>query len=102
MWPMEALTVYPRPKKRPTVLALAGDSTMTSFPERLREASRPFAAPRPFFGLRVAFSGRGKPAWASVSPIRYRFVPHTEHLPLVAGVPLAVKTAAASSISRLV
>jgi hypothetical protein len=29
---MEALTVYPAPRYRPIVLALAGDSTMTSFP----------------------------------------------------------------------
>jgi hypothetical protein len=29
---LDAFTVYPLPRKRPTLRALAGDSTITSFP----------------------------------------------------------------------
>src|SRR4030042_322385 len=83
--PTEAFTVKPLPKKRPTVRALAGDSTMTSLPLRLS----------PFLGAIM-------PAWAGVLPMRKRVVPHTGQVPREAGVPLLVKTACGSDISRLV
>jgi hypothetical protein len=86
-------------------LALVGDSTMTSLPTRGPSLCLPFFLP--FFpddlrGVRAVTSGLGKPACAGVAPILYNVVPQTGHLPRVPGVPVAVYSARASIISRLV
>src|SRR5690606_22144947 len=95
--PFEALTVYPRPRKRPTLRALAGDSTITSLPvgaevrcaaAAVRFLVRRVVLPRFFAAVRVTRSGLGSPACASVAPMRNKAVPHTEHAPRVPGVPL--------------
>ncbi len=86
--PTEARTVYPLPRKRPTVFAFAGDSTITSFPSRTS-----------------TFSGLGGaiiPAWASVLPMRNNFVPQTGQIPVVTADDLALNVATGSLISRLV
>jgi hypothetical protein len=48
----------------------------------------------------LVFSGGVRPWCASVFPIRNIFVPQTEQVPEVPGVPVFVKTACGESISR--
>ena len=86
--PTEALTVYPFPRNLPTVLAFAGDSTITNFPLRLLR------------GFRGFFSGGVIPSWSSVRPIRFIFVPQTVQVPFVTGAPIALKAATGLLISR--
>ena len=88
------------------VLALAGDSTTTSFPDRLLVGFFFF-----FFLVEVVFfldldfgrftiSGLGKSSWACVEPLRYKLVPQTGQVPRVAGLPLAAHSGFGSCIGR--
>ena len=52
------------------------------------------------FNIRYAGLGTVSPSCASVWPIRNTFVPQTEHVPLVAGVPRLVNVASGLCISR--
>jgi hypothetical protein len=54
---MEALTVYPEPRYRPIVLALAGDSTITSFPRPVGVRVEPAVARLPDFVFPVVLEG---------------------------------------------
>ncbi len=83
--PTDARTVYPLPRKRPTVFAFAGDSTMTSLPARLMT----FAT----------FGGATISVCASVRPMRYIFVPHSGQVPVVTGDPFALNPATGSLTS---
>src|SRR5689334_22510361 len=106
------------------VLALAGDSTITSLPDLRRGVGSaadfddtrtgfaPFLAvvffadrfAATFFLLtRLPFgSGAGgvRPSCAAVAPMRYSVVPHTGHDPCMAGAALLVNTACAFANGR--
>jgi len=90
--PTEARTIYFFPKKRPTVRALAGDSTITILG---------LSASLPLDLDTTTCSSGSRPSWAGVRPILNIFVPHTGHIPCVAGAPLIVNTGRRSLISRL-